>query len=213
MHIETRQFGFDALAGDKTFLVTIDVASESAEVSTYEEEELRFGYFGIMNYNNWNGADDGHLYLASRFKNPIIGEDGKIVRLQTNSNEIDPNWMIDLSDPQYVGGPALILGGPTPVGDKLYMQYYATPFENYEMTNCFAYEIDINTREARRIEGIPANANIYVNGPTVFGDKVFFAVSNSTFNGYYSYNPTTQEVRQEMELSGGSPHGLYALDE
>ncbi|MEM7109122.1 MAG: hypothetical protein AAF519_12915 [Bacteroidota bacterium] len=213
MHIESRQFGFDALAGDKTFIVTIDKDAESATVSTYEEEELRIGYFGIMNYFNWNEADDGYLYFASRFKNPIEGEDGKVFRLLPGQNVIDPNWSMDLGSSQYVGGPALILGGPTPFGDKLYMQYYASPFSTYDADDCFAYEIDIATREATRIDGIPAGNNIYLNGPQVVGDKIFFAVSNDTFNGYYSYDPITQETQPELTLEGGSVHGLYILDD
>ena len=213
MHIETRQFGFEALAGDKTFIVTIDKEAESATVSTYEDEELRIGYFGIMNYANWNEADDGHLYFASRFKNPVVGEDGKIFRLLPGQNVIDPNWSIDLGTSQYVGGPALILGGPTPFGDKLYMQYYASQFSSYDADDCFAYEIDIATREATRIDGIPAGNNIYLNGPQVVGNKIYFAVSNDTFNGYYSYDPVTKETQPELTLEGGSVHGLYFLED
>ncbi len=200
---------------DSTFVAVFDTDNDEFVNLAIYPDYIWLGY-ERKNTNFVNKADNGDVYLASLVGNSNERQHSRCLRIKAGESDFD-DWILDYNDIIGEEG-SFSLGGPAIVDDKLYVRLKETGMEadysNMTEANMYAYEVDIETKEARQIEGIPASVSspLYsVNGPAVIDGLVYFAVSNDEYQGYYSYNPETGDTNEAFSFTGGIPSQFIAI--
>ncbi|WP_146052803.1 DUF4374 domain-containing protein [Aquimarina sp. I32.4] len=171
--------------------------------------------FERKNSNYVNVAPNGDIYLSSPVGNPTDPAYSRTLRIKAGANTFDNSWKLNYDE--IIGGHSFLLGGPAIIGDKLYIKLKSTAiapdWSNVADKDFDAYEVDIASKEITKITSIPGSAYVgsSVNGPMVIDNKVYFAVSNATFQGYYTYDPATRETKEAFSVKGGIPNQLTVL--
>ncbi|UII25715.1 hypothetical protein LVD15_20765 [Fulvivirga maritima] len=201
---------------DKSYVAVFDINSDEFIGFAIHDDFIWLG-FERKNLHMASVADNGDVYLASVVGNVTDQAHARCVRIKAGENDFDESWKLDFNDVIGEEG-SYLLSGPTVVGDKLYVRLkgdgMALDYSNNAEENIYAYEIDIETQTADRIEGIPGSgaAGYSVSGPVVSEGKVYFAVSNSDYQGYYAYDLSTGEVEEAFDLTGGIPSHLLLIN-
>ena len=137
----------------------------------------------------------------------------RALRIKSGQTVFDPTFKIDTQKDN--AGLSFALGCLSHKG-KIYTKMFGVPvppdYSNLDKKEYYAYEIDPITKSATRIPGIPAGYWLSIEGPKLFGDKIFFVVENDDVDAYYySYNPTTKAVKKEITVKGGQPQQILKL--
>ena len=201
---------------DSTFVAVFDTETDEFVNLAIYPDFIWLGY-ERKNTNFVSKADNGDIYLASVVGNTNERQHSRCLRINAGETDFD-DWILDYNDIIDDEG-SFSLGGPAIVDDKLYIRLKSTGMEadysNMMETNMYAYEVDIDTKEATVIDDIPASLSsvLYsVNGPSVINGLVYFAVSNSDYQGYYSYDPETEDVEEVFSFTGGIPSQFIAIE-
>lgn len=201
-------------AFDISYVAVFDTTNDTFIGLTQHNDYIWLG-FERKNSNYATVADNGDIYLASPVGNTSDPAHSKCIRIKAGSNQIDPSWKLDFNE--FIGGNSFCLAGPAVVGDKLYIKLKSSAinsdYSNLGEEDVDAYMVDINTKKITKIAGIPSSGSISssISGPVVIDGLVYFAVSNSNYQGYYTYNPANGEVNEAFSLSGGVPSQLSPL--
>lgn len=201
---------------DSTFVAVFNTSTDEFVNLAIYPDYIWLG-FERKNTNFVTVSDDGDLYLASLVGNTNERQHSRCLRIKEGETDFD-DWVLDYNDIIGEEG-SFSLGGPAILNGKLYIRLKETgmnaDYSNMNEENEYAYEVDIDTKEATKIEGIPgsmSSVRYSVNGPTIIDGLVYFVVSNSTYQGYYSYNPTTGDVNEAFSFTGGIPSQLIAIE-
>ncbi len=203
-------------AFDSTFLAVFDVETEALVNIDIHPDYIWLG-FERKNINFVGQDDNGDLYLGSTCGNTTDRMQTRCLRIKDGETRFDDSWKLDCDDIIGEEG-SYSLGGPAVYDGKLYIRMKATgmaaDWSNLSDEDLYAYEIDIDTQSATKISSIPASSasSAYsVSGPVVIDDKVYFAVSNASYEGYYAYDPSTGTAEEAFSISGGIPSQLIEI--
>ncbi|MEM9859069.1 MAG: hypothetical protein AAF843_17045, partial [Bacteroidota bacterium] len=205
-------------AYDETFIYVIDIETQEFEALIRYPESLLFGYFGLQNSRYTSSAEDGYVYLSAWCTSNFFPK-ATIIRIKAGETTVDPTFKIALND--FVGGNALMLGGATFLNGKLYTRLKesaaAPDFSNLSDPDIFLHEIDVATGQVTKIGGMPAStfgATGTVQGPLVHDDKIYTAVVNGEYQGYYVYDPAVGgNAALAFDIKSGIPSNLFILEE
>ncbi len=220
-YLYTEVFFYDGTSSyhqyyDSTFVAVFDISTdEFVNLAIYPA----YSWLGFdrKNCNYVNVSDDGDLYMASCVGNLTDRQHSRCFRIKQGETEFD-DWVLDYDDIIGEEG-SWSLGGSVVQDGKMYIRLketaIAADYSNMTDEDMCAYEIDLDTKEATKIEGIPgssASTLSSVNGPAIIDSLVYFSVSNSDFQGYYSYDPETGETNEAFSFTGGIPSQLVAIE-
>jgi len=206
------EFGFGDSAIDEINIVVIDMATDTYIKTTTLQGAQEVSYYPT-NLNDYQIDQQGDLYFNT-MGNMLNGDrNGKILRIKSGEDEIDPNWEIDVNDYISNTGIKWFLGGAARINNSIVTYIKAVPFandySNFVEENMILHAIDIDSKVATVIEGAPVNDFNTINAPFVSEGKVFIPYSNSNGSGYYSYDGTS--VNEELYLSTGVVQSLFPL--
>lgn len=217
----TDKEGFEV--ADKTFIAVIDVASDSLDKVIEWNDHMKIGYFSYKNVNYVNIDEKGDLYLATFIGNfnDTEGPNFRAIRIKKGTTDIDTTWDLNGNRGDFAGGENFALGGGVKNG-KMYVKMMKNTidisWEGLREKQYYAYEIDIETKDAKRIEDIPVGYWRSVHGPAFYGGKPYFIVENEDLNNpndpnkgkayYYSYDPSTNTSKLEITVVGGQPQQI-----
>lgn len=206
----TQVFFYDAgglHVNDTSYVAVFDVASDSFLGFAIHDDFIWLG-FERKNIRMASVADNGDIYLAGVVGNVADGPHSRCLRIKAGETDFDEDWKIDFNDIIDDEG-SYLLSGPTVVDDKLYVRLKAdgmeSDYSNNGVENISAFEIDIDTQSATKISDIPGSgaAGYSVCGPVLIDDLLYFSVSNSSYQGFYTYDPSSGDVAEAFSLSGG----------
>ncbi|MEO1054814.1 MAG: hypothetical protein AAFX87_29545 [Bacteroidota bacterium] len=209
---------------DKTFVAVIDVATDRLDkIIEWGDDFVRIGYFSCMNCNYATIGDDNALYLASfigNFTDPE-GPNFRVLRIKSGETEFDSEWNIDGNRGDFANGENFALGSIAHNG-KIYVKMFDAPVDItwalLSEKHYYAYEIDIATKSAKKIDDIPVAYWRSIHGPEVFNNKPYFIVENAELDDpndpnqgkayYYSYDPATGNSQLEITILNGQPQKI-----
>ncbi len=204
-------------AFDSTFVAVFDVETDELVNITIHPDYIWLG-FERKNPNFIGKAENGDLYLASLCGNATDQAHSRCLRILAGETQFDSTWKLDYNDIIGEEG-SYSLGGPAVLDGKLYIRMkasgMATDYSNYTDEDLYAYVVDIDTQEATKIDDIPASSasSAYsVCGPVVMNNKVYFVVSNSEYEGYYAYDPSTGTSEEAFSITGGIPSQFIEIN-
>ena len=134
-----------------------------------------------MNYVNID--EKGDLYLGSFIGNFLDpeGPNFRVVRIRKGQTEFDRTWDLNGNRGDFPNGETFALGGAVQ-NNKMYVKMMGIPvdptFAALAQKEYYAYEIDLDTRNATRIEDIPAGYWRSIHGPAIYGGVPYFVVEN-----------------------------------
>ncbi|MCG8785177.1 hypothetical protein G1K52_05290 [Tenacibaculum finnmarkense] len=215
----TQVFFFDAdgnHVNDVSYVAVFDTTTDKLLNITSHNDYIWLG-FERKNSNYIGKAENGDIYLSGPLGNLKDGFHSRCVRIKAGTTNFDDTWKLDYNN--FVGGEgSFSLGGPAIVGNKLYIKLKSAgmkaDYSNIKEEDLYPYEIDINTKQATKIEGIPGSgaSTFSISAPVVIEEKVYFSVSNSKYQGYYTYDPTTKKVEEAFTLTGGLASQLISIN-
>ncbi|MEM9142622.1 MAG: hypothetical protein AAGA86_06510 [Bacteroidota bacterium] len=203
---------------DKTYVVVIDVATDTLERIIIWDDHLKIGYFSFKNVNYVNIDELGDMYLSSfigNFTDPE-GPNFRTIRIKKGETDFDRTWDLDGNRGDFPGGENFALGGAV-LNGKMYLKMFSTTmspsFAEAGLLDYYAYEVDLETRNATQIEDIPVGYWRSIHGPALYGGKPYFVVENDDVGKayYYSYDPVTQTSQLEITITGGQPQNIVAF--
>lgn len=200
---------------DTTYVAVFDTNTNKFIGLATHNDYIWLG-FERKNSNYVGIAENGDIYLSGITGNIKDGSHSRCLRIKAGENNFDNSWKLDFNNIIGKEG-SFSMGGPAVFKNKLYIRLKETPmainYSNVAEENISAYEIDITTKQAKKIAKIPSSGatRFSPNGPVVIDNKVYFAVSNTKYQGYYTYNPTNKKVEEVFSLSGGIPSQLIEL--
>lgn len=208
---------------DKTFVAVIDVATDALDKIIEWDDFVRIGYFSCLNCNYATVGDDNHIYLASFIGNFVDpeGPNYRVLRIKSGETDFDTGWDVNGNRGDFSNGENFALGSRAFNG-KIYVKMFDVPVDvTWAMLSekrYYAYEIDIATKSAKLIDGIPAAYWRSIHGPEIFNNKPYFIVENADLDNpddpnqgkayYYSYDPTTGNTQLEITILNGQPQKL-----
>ncbi|MEO0900855.1 MAG: hypothetical protein AAFY00_02155 [Bacteroidota bacterium] len=200
---------------DKTYVIVIDVASDTVENITVWDDHLKIGYFSFINVNYVNIDENGDLYLGSFIGNFIDpeGPNFRVIRIRKGQTEFDRTWDLNGQRGDFPNGETFALGGAVQ-NNKMYVKMMAIPvdptFAALSELEYYAYEIDLDTRNATIIDDIPAGYWRSIHGPAIYGGVPYFVVENDDVGRayYYSYDPSSGTSQLEITIIGGQPQNI-----
>lgn len=194
------------------YIAVIDIASGKYEKTIKIEDT---GSIAYINDNNMYDFDtNGDLYIVTQGRTAIGGK-SKISRIKANETEIDKSWSLNMDDIREGGKfvsvfakdgriitvipNAALTGGPT---------------GNINFKDVWEFHsIDIATKKATKIDGVPAVTNPGAAFAAIEIDgKVLLRVNTEggAINGYYELNGTSAKQLFQV-TSGGSVSGLHKI--
>ncbi len=201
---------------DSSFVAVINTNTNQFEEMAIHPEFFMFGYFGQPNIEYTGLGSDGYLYMAA-WGGRNFEIKGTIMRIRAGETSFDTGFEIKLDD--YVGGPAMMYGGSCYYNGKLYLRMKETPvepdFSNFNtVPDIYPYEIDVATGTATKIEGAPGSNHNSIHGPFLYNERIYFPASNPDYQGYFAYDPATDEGAEEIfTITSGIPSQIYILEE
>lgn len=197
---------------DSSFVVSIDIATDQVVDFTTLPVELLLTSFNFYTAGTSQITSNGDLYLGS------VSITAGITRINAGETQFDQDYVISVSD--FLGGTGFMISGPLVVGNTLYMKYFDGPlspdFSNAADLVFRVFRTNVNNpSQPTLVEGIPptTTSTLQTTGPFLYNDLAYFPVNNATFNGYYTLNPDTDEVRQAISAPGVVSQGILILRE
>lgn len=211
---------------DKTFVAVIDVATDHLDKIIEWDDFVRIGYFSCLNCNYATIGDDNALYLASFIGNftDTEGPNYRVLRIKSGETDFDTTWDVNGNRGDFADGENFALGSRV-FKDKIYVKMFDAPVDvTWAMLSekrYYAYEIDIATKSAKLIDGVPAGYWRSIHGPEIFNNKPYFIVENADLDNpddpnqgkayYYSYDPSTGDTQLEITIKNGQPQKIIEL--
>lgn len=204
---------FDDYFQDLHVAVIDIVAAKYEKTITYPET----GGIAYINDNEMYSFDDnGDLYIVTQGRSALGGK-SKIVRIKASETDFDKNWEINMDDiteggkfvTVYASNGKLITTVPT---EKL----TGGPTGNINFEEIWEfYTIDVNTRQANKIAGVPKSTNSGGAYATVKVDnKVLLRVNapSQNVNGYFELSSDLSSASPLFNVTeGGSVSGLFKV--
>ncbi len=207
--------GYEAI--DSTFVAVFNVNTDKFVKMAIYPDYIWLG-FERKNTNYVQKDENGNIYLSSLAGNLNERMHTRCLRIKAGETDFDKTWSLDYDDIIGEKG-SFAMGGGATLNGKLYVRLketgMAANWSNSMEENMYAYEVDIKTKIATKIEGIPGSTSsvLYsVNGPVIIDGLVYFAVSSSNYQGYYTYNPATGESKEAFNIKGGIPSQLIKIN-
>ncbi|MEL7003623.1 MAG: hypothetical protein AAFN93_12945 [Bacteroidota bacterium] len=208
---------------DKTYVAVIDAASDTLDKIIVWDDFVRIAYFSCLNCNYATVGDDNALYLASfigNFTDPE-GPNFRVLRIKSGETEFDDEWDVNGNRGDFENGENFALGSIA-LNGKIYVKMFDAPVDVtwalLSEKQYYAYEIDIATKSAKKIDGIPAAYWRSIHGPEIFNNKPYFIVENADLDNpddpnqgkayYYSYDPVTGNSQLEITILNGQPQKI-----
>ncbi len=208
---------------DKTYVVVIDVATDTLDRIIVWDDHMKIGYFSFKNINYVNIDEKNDMYLGTfigNFTDPE-GPNFRVVRIRDGATDFDRTWDLNGARGDFTNGETFALGGAAMNG-KMYVKMMAIPVDNTFAAvlekEYYAYEIDLIERSASKIEDIPAGYWRSIHGPAIYDGKPYFIVENADLGDpndpnrgrayYYSYDPDTKTSKLEITVIGGQPQNI-----
>ena len=202
---------FGSSAYDSVFMAVVDIATLKFDKLIQYAGAQEIGY--SPNNMCLSQVDaDGDLYIATMGNMTSSARNGKILRIRKGSTEFD-NYEISIED--YVPGVGIkwFHGGAAVINRKLITGIKQTPFtdnySNFNQENIVFHAIDLATKVATPIAGMPATDYVSICTPYPLDGKIMIPFSNSTGSGIYSYDGTT--LKQEFKVSGGVVSSFFKI--
>jgi hypothetical protein len=205
-------FGDDVV--DYIEVAVIDMATNTLD-KTIKYEGLRSIGWGSSGNKMWTLGDDGALYFCSSGLNTGMATSG-VIRIKAGETEFDKNWIIKATD---YNGPSSIVTILVKNG-KLYTELASVDikddFSNLEAIVFDYYAIDINTKAATKITGMPQHHYAWANEQAIteIDGKIYFWVRNPDQNidGYYELNSDGSATQAFNVAHDGFMWGFVKLD-
>jgi hypothetical protein len=211
-------FGDDIV--DYIEFAVIDMGTNTLD-KTITYEGLRSIGWGSSGNKMWTLGDDGALYFCSTGLRVGMAT-SSVIRIKAGETEFDPNWIIKATD---YNGPSSIAAIFVKNG-KLYTELASVElkddFSNLQDFIFDYYAIDINTKVATKITGMPQHHYAWANEQAIteIDGEIYFWVRNinEDIDGYYVLNENGTSATQVFNITrDGAPHdgfmwGLVKLD-
>ncbi|HYF68305.1 MAG TPA: hypothetical protein VD884_09215 [Ohtaekwangia sp.] len=215
--LETEGFGGDLI--DYIEFVVIDIATNTYEKTITYEEEAGYNTIGWGSSANkmWTIGDDGALYLYSTGLQNGFTQSG-VIRIKEGETDFDKTWRLDAHD--LVAGSSIAAG--LVKDGKMYIELPSTAL-NPDFSNLMDfifdyYVVDLQTKEATKITGMPQHHYAYANEQAIteIDGKICFWVRNldENIDAYYALNNDGTSATQLFNIDhDGFMWGLVKLDE
>lgn len=222
--VHASDMGANSGYGDDTIvnyaeLAVIDIATDQLE-KTIQYPGLGSLGWGSSGNQMWTLGDDGALYLYATGMSllpPLAVDNSAIIRIKSGETDFDQSWILKANDyqPHATFGTALVKNG------KIYVQLPTGPiqdgFTNLNNPIYDYYAIDINTKAATKITGMPHAQYAYGNDQCILSidGKVYLWMGNSSTgeNGYYLLDEDNNSASPVFHLTeGGTISGFVKLN-
>jgi hypothetical protein len=194
-------FGDDLV--DYVEFAVIDMATNTLE-KTIKYEGLKSIGWGSSANKMWTLGDDGALYFCSTGLGVGL-RNSSVIRIKANDTDFDKDWIIKAEDFGTISSIATILVK----NGKLYAELSSVDllddFSNLEHFIFDYYAIDIDTKEATKITGMPQHHYAWANEQAIteVDGKICFWVKNPNegIDGYYALNSDGTSATQLFNVA------------
>jgi hypothetical protein len=206
-------FGDDVV--DYIEFAVIDIATNTLD-KTIKYEGLKSIGWGSSGNKMWTLGDDGALYFCSTGLRTGMAT-SSIIRIKAGQTEFDKTWIIKATD---YNGPSSIATILVKNG-KLYTELSSVPmkddFSNLQDIVYDYYSIDINSKVATKITGMPQHHYAWANEQAIteINGDIYLWVRNldENIDGYYKINSGTTSATQVFNVAhDGFMWGFVKLD-
>jgi hypothetical protein len=194
----------------------IDIATNTFEKTIkYDLGGLKSIGWGSSGNKMWTVGDDGALYFYSTGLTNGFTKTS-VIRIKKGETDFDKNWRLDAHD--LAAGSSIVTG--LIKNGKMYLELPSEPlvhtFANLQNTIFEYYVVDLNTKVATKITGMPKHHYAYANEQAIteIDGKIMFWVRNTEENidGYYSLNSDGTSTTQVFNIEHtGFMWGLVKL--
>jgi hypothetical protein len=193
----------------------IDMATNELE-KTIKYEGLKSIGWGSSGNKMWTLGDDGALYFCSTGLRTGMAT-SSVIRIKAGETEFDQDWIVKAVD---YNGPSSIATLLVRNG-KLYTELSSVElkddFSNLQDIIFDYYAIDINTREATKLTGMPQHHYAWANEQAIteVNGELFFWVRNleQNIDGYYKLDGSGTNATQAFNVAhDGFMWGFVKLD-
>jgi hypothetical protein len=193
----------------------IDMATNELE-KTIKYEGLKSIGWGSSGNKMWTLGDDGALYFCSTGLRTGMAT-SSVIRIKAGETEFDQDWIVKAVD---YNGPSSIATLLVRNG-KLYTELSSVElkddFSNLQDIIFDYYAIDINTREATKLTGMPQHHYAWANEQAIteINGELFFWVRNleQNIDGYYKLDGSGTNATQAFNVAhDGFMWGFVKLD-
>lgn len=200
-------------------LAVINIATDQLE-KTIKYQGLGSLGWGSSANKMWTLGDDSALYFYATGMSmipPMTVDNSAIIRIKAGQTDFDSTWILrasDLNKPHATFGTSVVKNG------KIYVQLPSQPiangFTNLNNPIWNYYAVDLNTKTATEITGMPQTQYAYGNDQCIFqmDGKIYLWMGNSSTheNGYYLLNESNNTASPVFHLTdGGTVAGFVKL--
>lgn len=187
---------------DYVEFAVIDIATGTLD-KTIKYDGLKSIGWGSSGNKMWTLGDDGALYFYSTGLADGFTK-SSVIRIRKGETDFDRTWIIDSND--YFPGSSICTG--LVKNGKLYLEFPSEPlaadFANLQNFIFDYYVIDINTKEATKISGMPKHHYAWANEQAIteIDGKLYFWVRNidEGIDGYYVLNADGTSATQVFNV-------------
>lgn len=189
---KSKSKGYLDAADDTIRFAVIDIATgkyeKTIKYTTGNPQQIGW----VLDNAMWEADDDGSLYFCAMGK--VAGGNSQILRIKANETEIDTNWQIKMDDITKDGCFHNVLAKNGKIYTRIPSEGILPDFSNLSKDIWQYYVIDIATKSAQKITGIPSvffngNANAIVD----IDNTIYIMVTNNSqnVNGFYKVDGTS----------------------
>jgi hypothetical protein len=206
-------FGDDLV--DYIEFAVIDIATNTLD-KTIKYEGMRSIGWGSSGNKMWTLGDDGALYFCSTGLRTGMATSA-VIRIKAGETEFDQNWKLKATD----------YNGPSSISTILVKDgILYTELSSVEQKDDFStlqdivfeyYAIDLNTKAATKITGMPQHHYAWANEQAIteIDGEIYFWVRNleQNIDGYYKLNSDGTSATQVFNVAhDGFMWGFVKLD-
>lgn len=163
--------------------------------------------------------EKGDLYIVTKGKDEVgFYRNSKISRIKSDAVTVDKDWVIDIKEVTTTANPVRF-NGIYVANDKIITMInnasLTSTTKDMDLENVWDYYvIDINTKEAKKIDGLQSCSG-FVSGANLVSkiDGKYYiryvrTGDDAPYNGYYEYNFNTNKATSAFNVTEGG----YVLD-
>ena len=202
-------------------LAVVDIATGKVEKTIVHPKAKNHGY-ATSEYPAWIQAKDGSLYFLTtgwdmNESRAIELQNSFIFRIKAGETNFDPTWELSCKD---LGMPdGSLMWSFRELNGKLYVDVSkeaTSPLLPNLNTNIYQfYSVDINTKAAAKITGVPLTVfGLSTGNVEIVDDQVFLRAINRTegINAYYRVNVADNTASPAFNVTrGGEASGFVRL--
>lgn len=209
----TERGGFGDDVVDYVKMAVINIATNQLE-KTIQYDGIKSLGWGASANKMWTLGDDGALYFYYTGFNEGI-TNSSVIRIKKGETDFDRSWILKADSYQAHSS----IGGALVKKGKIYVQLpsavLAPDFSNLGTPIWDYYVIDINTKQATKITGMPQTRYVHSNeqGIVEMDGKIYLWMANGTENGYYVVNESNNTATKAFSVTdGGLVSGFIKLN-